>query len=176
MLAPPPLHDTLFPSEPPRGPSQPKEGSSLSPTRDKLQPSGLTIPPVNSTLPNSALEGPSNEASELQADMPPLDETALHGTATDMHSAGHASEIGQQTGGKTASAPLYDTLDPGMTLGQAGSKQEADGDDEMLIRQVVSDESAGAVHARPAPGQDDDDEALLRSLLEEEEAVPSASC
>ena len=128
------------------------------------------MPPVNTTLPNSIPEGPSGGATELQPDMPPVDDTALDVSATDMHSAGHASEIGKQTGGKTPSLPLYDTLDPGMMSGQRDKDSEPEeiGDDEILIRQVVSDDSAAAGHANPTPGQDDDDEALLHSLLEED--------
>lgn len=136
------------------------------------------MPPVHSTLPNSALEGPSHGASEQQPDMPPLDDTAFDGPATDMHPAGRASDTRKQTGGKTASVQLYDTLDPGMTLGQGGSEQEEGGDDEMLIRQAMSNDSAGVTmsHASPAPVEDDNDEALLHSFLEEEEAAQLAGC
>ena len=172
MLSSPPLHDTLAPSEPPSNPSQAKERSKLSPIRD-TQPSGLDMPPVNSTLPSSTLQGPSSGASESQPDMAPLDDTALDGSATDMQSDEHAPQVGKEKGGNTSSALLYDTLHPGMTLGQAGSRHE---EDEMLIRQAVSDESAGAGHASPTPGQNDDDEALLHSLLEEEETAQLTSC
>lgn len=168
VVASPPLHGTLPSSEPSGHPSQPKEGSSLPPIRDMQQPSGLDMPPVNSTLPNVTFEGLSNGSSESQPDMPPLDDTAFDGSATDMHPTRHASEISKQTSGKTPSAPLYDTLDPGMALGQEGSEKEEVGDDEMLIRQAVSNKSAEVGHASPTPGQDDDDEALLHSLLAEE--------
>ena len=135
------------------------------------------MPPLNSTLLNSALEGPSIGASESQPYMPPLDDTALDGSATDVQLDEHPPQVGKETGGNTSSVPLYDTLDPGMTLGQAGSEHEEVGEDEMLIRQAVSNESAGAGHTSPAPGQDDDDdEALLHILLEEEETAQLISC
>ena len=164
--ASPPLHDTLPNSEAPRDPSQPRGVSA--PIEKAPQPAELDMPPMDSTLPNITLEH-SDGVLESEPDMPPLDDTALDAVAaTNIHSAEHAPQIGKQTGGKTLPAPLYDTLDPGMTLGPRDGEQEEVGDDEMLIRQAVNDESAGAVHSSPTPGQDDD-EALLQSLLEEEE-------
>lgn len=170
MLASPPLHDTLPPSEPPMDPSQSQGGAAPSPTRDPLPPSGLDMPPVGNTLPNSVSEGPSHAASEAEHDVPSSSDMEIGGEATDMQAAEQAAQTGHATSGKTpaaAAAPMSDTLDPSVTLGQVGSEQEEEvGDDEMLIRQAVSDEAAGA--GRSSPGQDDDDEALLQSLLEEE--------
>lgn len=176
MLASPPLHDTLPPSEPPGDPSQPEGGADPSPPKEPLQPSGLDMPPVSNTLPNSIPEGPSHGALEAQHDVPSSNDMEMHSKGLDMQAAEQAAHLGKETSGKTAAAaaaaPMYDTLDldPSMTLGQVGSEQEEEevGDDEMLIRQAVSDEAAGAGRTSPCPGQDDDDEALLQSLLEEE--------
>ena len=66
------------------------------------------------------------------------------------------------------SAPMHDTLAISTTIGKGEGDSRLDDDDEVLIRQAVDSQVAGAAPGSPGVAKDEDD-VLLQGLLDEEE-------